>query len=117
MLLTRLAFWYLPNPRFTRCLGGFGPNLDPIPSADFWSVLRHPEAPRLVVTDASPVLGRDSKTLRSCRGQSNIRTVRFPSGSNPLLRSARASSTAVRLSSLSRALSVIDNDYRQRRHD
>ena len=29
MWLTRLAFWYLPNPRFTRCLGGFGPNLDP----------------------------------------------------------------------------------------
>ena len=29
MLLTRLAFWYLPDPRFTRCLGGFGPKLDP----------------------------------------------------------------------------------------
>ena len=28
MLLTRLAFWYLPDPRFTRCLGGFGPKLD-----------------------------------------------------------------------------------------
>jgi hypothetical protein len=29
MLLTRLAFWYLPNPRFTRYLGGFGPKLVP----------------------------------------------------------------------------------------
>ena len=29
MWLTRLAFWYLPNPPFTRCLGGFGPKLDP----------------------------------------------------------------------------------------
>jgi hypothetical protein len=25
MWLTRPAFWYLPNPRFARCLGGFGP--------------------------------------------------------------------------------------------
>ena len=29
MLLTRLAFWCLPNPRSTRCLGGFGPKLVP----------------------------------------------------------------------------------------
>jgi len=29
MWLTRLAFWYLRNPRFTLCLGGFGPRLDP----------------------------------------------------------------------------------------
>ncbi len=29
MWLTRLAFWYLPNLRFTRCLGGCGPRLDP----------------------------------------------------------------------------------------
>jgi hypothetical protein len=29
MWLTRLAFWYLPDPRFARCLGGFGPKLDP----------------------------------------------------------------------------------------
>ena len=29
MCLTRLAFWCLPNPRFTRCLGGFGPKLVP----------------------------------------------------------------------------------------
>ena len=31
MWLTRLAFWYLPNRRFSRCLGGFGPKLDSIP--------------------------------------------------------------------------------------
>ena len=29
MLLTHLAFWYLPDPSFARCLGGFGPKLDP----------------------------------------------------------------------------------------
>ena len=29
MLLTRPAFWYLPDPRFARCWGGFGPKLDP----------------------------------------------------------------------------------------
>src|SRR5882672_1909467 len=29
MWLTRLAFWYLPGPRFARYLGGFGPILDP----------------------------------------------------------------------------------------
>jgi hypothetical protein len=29
MWLTRPAFWYLPNPRFTQCLDGFGPKLDP----------------------------------------------------------------------------------------
>ena len=29
MWLTRPAFWCLPDPRFTRCLGGFGPTLDP----------------------------------------------------------------------------------------
>jgi hypothetical protein len=29
MWLTRLTFWYLPDPRFTRYLGGFGPTLDP----------------------------------------------------------------------------------------
>jgi hypothetical protein len=29
MLLTRLAFWCLPDPPFTRCLGGFGRKLDP----------------------------------------------------------------------------------------
>jgi len=27
--MTRPAFWYLPDPRFTRCLGCFGPELDP----------------------------------------------------------------------------------------
>jgi hypothetical protein len=32
MLLTRLAFWYLPDLSFTRYLGGFGPTLDP----SFW---------------------------------------------------------------------------------
>ena len=29
MLLTRPAFWYLPKPRFARCLGGFAPYVGP----------------------------------------------------------------------------------------
>jgi hypothetical protein len=29
MWLTRPVFWCLPDRRFARCLGGFGPNLDP----------------------------------------------------------------------------------------
>jgi hypothetical protein len=31
VLLTRLAFWYLPNLRFGWCSGRFGPKLDPNP--------------------------------------------------------------------------------------
>jgi hypothetical protein len=29
MWLTRPAFWYLPDPRFSRYLSDFGPNFDP----------------------------------------------------------------------------------------
>ena len=49
MWLTRLAFWYLSNPRFTRCLGGFGPKLDPSSSAPAMGlVVPIPSLPSLV---------------------------------------------------------------------
>jgi hypothetical protein len=56
MLLTRLAFWYLPNPCFTRCLGCFGPILDPSFGRRFFLGLERPIASRFAppgqITDA-----------------------------------------------------------------
>ena len=34
--LTRLVFWYLPDPRFTRCLGGYGPKWTQVSSSLFY---------------------------------------------------------------------------------
>jgi len=52
MWLTRLAFWYLPDPPFTGCLGGFGPKLDP--SSERLAPL---EARRLVSGEVRPSPG------------------------------------------------------------
>lgn len=54
MLLTRPAFWYLPDPRSTRCLGCFGPRLDPSLGAEVsdLSSRRAVESSR-VTTDSS----------------------------------------------------------------
>ena len=41
MWLTSLAFWCLRDPRFTPCLGGFGPELVPSLGGGF-SEVSHP---------------------------------------------------------------------------
>ena len=58
MWLTRLAFWYLPDPRFTACLGGFGPKLDPS---------RGPSAATLQIPVATPPIRRSVGEPTHCR--------------------------------------------------
>jgi hypothetical protein len=58
MLLTRPAFWYLPDLRFSRCLGRFGPKTDPSFDGGFLRSLgtrtRQVSSRLLTVRDAVP---------------------------------------------------------------
>lgn len=79
MWLTRLAFWYLPDPRFTRCLGGFGPKLDPSLGGGFPWVWHPPKAPRFATGQSAATLSavlplRHSRHSTEIMGRPESRT-------------------------------------------
>lgn len=63
MLLTHLAFWSLPDPRFARCVGGFGPTLDPSFGGFSYALVGQNSSPRdggVFTVPLSPPIGPDA---------------------------------------------------------